>query len=397
MAWNDNPKSNKPEGPPDLEEALRQFQKKLQSLFGGTPKGPKGDFDLEKHLTAKKNSFWFMLGIILLVYLLSGIYVVQQAERAVITRFGRYVRTELPGPHWMPWFIESRNIENVEQVSNSIHGGQMLTRDENIVSAEIAVQYRISNLQEYLFNTVGPKKTLEQVSESALRQVVGQSSLDEVLTTGRAKIVVETRKLIQANLDYYKAGLIISDLALQQTKAPDAVKEAFDDAIKAQQDEDRSVNEAQAYSREHVPIAEGRASRIVQDAKAYQEEVVLLAKGDAAKFALLIPEYRRAPEVTRERMYFETLEKIYAQANKLILDVEGNGNQNVIYLPIEKMMQNSGANAQSTLKKSLESQSANNLQSSAGSPDPDGDSKVENRNGLGRETERHKRSRGELS
>lgn len=390
MAWNDNPKSNKPEGPPDLEEALRQFQKKLQNLFGGG-KAPKGDFDLEKHLTAKKNSFWLMSGVLVLVYLLSGIYVVQQAERAVITRFGKYVRTELPGPHWIPWFIENRYVENVEQVSNSVHGGQMLTKDENIVSAEIAVQYRISNLQEYLFNTVSPKRTLEQISESALRQVVGQSSLDEVLTTGRAKIVVETRKLIQAGLDYYKAGLVISDLALQQTKAPDAVKEAFDDAIKAQQDEDRSVNEAQAYARKHVPIAEGQASRITQDAKAYQEQSVLLAQGDAAKFSLLLPEYRRAPDVTRERMYFETLEKIYGQSNKIILDVEGGGNQNVIYLPIEKMMQNAGANSQAAIKKSLEAQ-ANASQSSS---IPLMGSRADDRSGSNREIERVKRSRGE--
>lgn len=390
MAWNDNPKSNKPEGPPDLEEALRQFQKKLQNLFSGG-KAPKGDFDLEKHLTAKKNSFWLISGVLVLIYLLSGIYVVQQAERAVITRFGKYVRTELPGPHWIPWFIENRYVENVEQVSNSVHGGQMLTKDENIVSAEIAVQYRISNLQEYLFNTVSPKRTLEQISESALRQVVGQSSLDEVLTTGRAKIVVETRKLIQAGLDYYKAGLVISDLALQQTKAPDAVKEAFDDAIKAQQDEDRSVNEAQAYARKHVPIAEGQASRITQDAKAYQEQSVLLAQGDAAKFALLLPEYRRAPDVTRERMYFETLEKIYGQSNKIILDVEGGGNQNVIYLPIDKMMQNAGANSPAAIKKSLEAQANANQSSSV----PLMSSRVDDRGGSNREIERTKRSRGE--
>ncbi len=390
MAWNENPKSNKPEGPPDLEEALRQFQKKLQTLFSGG-KAPKGDFDLEKHLTAKKNSFWLITGVILLVYLLSGIYVVQQAERAVVTRFGKYVRTELPGPHWIPWFIESRTIENVEQVSNSVHGGQMLTKDENIVSAEIAVQYRISNLQDYLFNTVSPKRTLEQISESALRQVVGQSSLDEVLTTGRAKIVVETRKLIQAGLDYYKAGLVISDLALQQTKAPDAVKEAFDDAIKAQQDEDRSVNEAEAYERKHVPIAQGQASRITQDAKAYQEQAVLIAKGDAAKFSLLIPEYRRAPDVTRERMYFETLEKIYGKSNKIILDVEGGGNQNVIYLPIDKMMQNSTANNQAAVKKALETQAENTSQPSISS----NSGRFEERSASGRELERSKRLRGE--
>ena len=386
MAWNDNPKSNKPEGPPDLEEALRQFQKKIQALFGGG-KVAAGDFDLEKHLTSKKNGFWLVTGLFLVIYLLSGIYVVQQPERAVITRFGKYVRTELPGPHWTPWFIENRTVENVEQVSNSIHGGQMLTKDENIVSAEIAVQYRISNLQDYLFNTVAPKKTLEQISESALRQVVGQSSLDEVLTTGRAKVVVETRKLIQAGLDYYKAGLVISDLALQQTKAPEAVKAAFDDAIKAQQDEDRSVNEAEAYSRKHVPIAEGQASRIKQDAQAYREQVELIAKGDAAKFALLIPEYRRAPDVTRERMYFETLEKIYGQSSKIILDVDGGGNQNVIYLPIDKMMQNSSNNAQSALKKSLEAQAANISQPTPTSPIFN--SRVEER------TERNKRLRGE--
>lgn len=340
MAWNKSSnEGNKPEGPPDLEEAIRNFQKKIQSMLGGG-KNPSG-VELEHPFQSRKPHVGLVIGIVALIYILSGIYVVDQPERAVITRFGRYVRTVGPGPHWIPRFIESKKIVNVEEVLNVTHSGQMLTKDENIVIAEIAVQFRRSEPRDYLFNIVDPELTLKQVAESALRQAVGQTTLDDILTKGRASVVAEARKLIEMSLQNYRCGLEISDLALQQTKAPEEVKAAFDDAIKAQQDEDRLVNEAQAYSRRIIPIAEGKSKRIHEDANAYREKVILLAKGETARFSKILPEYQRAPEVTRQRMYMDTLEKVYTGSNKLVVDVEGANN--MLYLPIDKLINNGGA------------------------------------------------------
>jgi len=285
-------------------------------------------------------------------YLLGGIFVVDPAEEAVVLRFGKYVRTELPGPHWIAPFIETREIVNVQEVKTTKHGGQMLTKDENIVSAEIAVQYRISNARDYLFNVVQSERSLQQVSESALRGVVGQSTLNEVLTSGRSEIGAEILKQVQENLNTYQVGLEISDLAMQQTKAPEEVKAAFDDAIKAQQDEERLVNESQAYARKIIPIAEGQAKRTFEESRAYKEQVILLAQGKAEKFLKVLPEYQRAPQVTRERLYLDTLQTVYSNTPKILVD--GNGS-NVMYLPLERLLQKNPASSQKASPREEES------------------------------------------
>ncbi len=345
MSWNEpgdrdeknkkkDPWGRQGEGrPPNIDEVLRQLSHKIRTLLG-LKEGGGGGF---KPPTSSKTYGAALIGAIaVVVYGLSGIYVVEPAEEAVVLRFGRYVRTEGPGPHWIAPFIESREIVNVQEVQTSKHGGAMLTKDENIVSAEIAVQYRINNARDYLFNLVQPKKSLEQVSESALRAVVGQSTLNEVLTSGRSEIGLEIRKQVQQNLNKYKSGLEISDLAMQQTKAPEEVKAAFDDAIKAQQDEERLVNEAQAYSRKIVPIAEGQVKRTLQEAGAYKAQVTLEAQGKTAKFSKVLPEYRRAPQVTRERLYIDTLQQVYSNTPKVLIDVNSG---NLIYLPLDKLLQ----------------------------------------------------------
>ncbi len=351
MSWNDSggsdnknkgrdpwgPKEEK--GPPDLDEALRQFHRKIKGMLGGkgsSTGGESGSGGTSLPYANKMSGLWIILGVVVAAYILSGIYVVQPAEEAVILRFGRYARTEGPGPHWLARFIESKEVINVQEVKTTKLGGLMLTRDENIVSAEIAVQYRISNARDYLFNVVQPERSLQQVSESALRTVVGQSSLNQVLTSGRSEIGEEILKQVQQNLDRYVSGLTISDLAMQQTKAPDQVKPAFDDAIKAQQDEDRLVNEAEAYSRKIVPIAEGQAKRTEEESKAYRERVILEAQGKTAKFAKVLPEYRKAPEVTRERMFLETLQHVYSKTSKVLVDV--NGSNNLVYLPLDRLL-----------------------------------------------------------
>lgn len=339
MAWHEpNNDKKKPggEGPPDLDEVLKKFQAKLTQLFGGKTQGsPRLNPKNIQNRFGVSVSF-ILLGI-LIIYMLSGIYIVGPAEEAVVTRFGRYVCTQGAGPHWIPRFIERADVVNVMRIETTTHGGEMLTMDENIVDAKIAVQYRISNARDYLFNLTNPDESLKQVSESALRAVVGQSSLNEILTTGRAEITNKIRHQVQAVLNSYQSGLQISDLAMQQTKPPAAVQDAFDDAIKAQQDEERYVNQAQAYARKHIPIAEGNATRILEEAKAYKEQVILLAKGDAARFARLLPEYKANPQVMRDRMYFDTMQAIYSNTPKVLVNVQGSNN--LMYLPIERIMQ----------------------------------------------------------
>lgn len=341
MAWhesnNGNNKKDNNEGPPDLDEVLKSFQAKVNKLFGGKSHGSRPSGGAPKDSNGGLGvSFGFIIGVIALIYVLSGIYIVGPAEEGVVTRFGRYVRTETAGPHWIPRFIERVDVVDVMRVETMTHGGEMLTMDENIVDAKIAVQYRISNARDYLFNLTNPDETLKQVSESALRAVVGQSSLNEILTTGRAEITAKIRQQVQAVLNSYKSGLQISDLAMQQTKPPGAVQDAFDDAIKAQQDEERYVNQAQAYARKHIPIAEGSATRILEDAKAYREQVVLLARGDAARFVRLLPEYKANPQVMRDRMYIDTMQQVYANTPKVVMSAPGN---NLSVLPLEKLLQ----------------------------------------------------------
>ncbi len=366
MSWNepgdrdDKAKKKDPwgrpdeEGPPNIDEALRQLQRKLRSLFGQGD-GPTTTFGGTNKPATNKTFGFTLAGIVaLVVYVISGIYVVEPAEEAVVLRLGKYIETVGPGPHWIAPIIETKEVLNVQEIKTTKHGGQMLTKDENIVSAEIAVQYRINDAKDYLFNLVQPEKSLQQVSESALRAVVGQSTLNEVLTSGRGEIGAEIRKQIQQNLNNYKSGLEISDLAMQQTKAPEEVKAAFDDAIKAQQDEERLVNEAQAYSRKIIPIAEGRAKRTFEEARAYKERVILEAQGKTAKFAEILPEYKRAPQVTRDRLFIDTMQDVYTNTTKVLVDVAGGNN--LVYLPLDKLIAQS--NTQSSTSNDEEEASS---------------------------------------
>lgn len=349
MGWNDpgnddkkgngNDPWGKENGPPDLDEALRQLQRKVAMMFGG---GKGGSFDGKG---SKRGSFgiFFIAAIIIGIYILSGIYIVQPYEEAVVKRFGEYNRTETSGPHWIPLLIESRTILNVEEVKNFEIEDQMLTKDENIIQAAIAVQYRIENPKDYLFNLTDPDQTIRQVSESALRSVVGQSTLNEVLTSGRSDVARRVREQVELNLKEYGAGLLVADLALLRTRAPQQVKDAFDDAIKAQQDEERFKNEAYAYANQIIPIAEGKAKRVIEEAEAYKEQQILKARGSTARFEQLYPEYKRQPEILRDRLYLETLEEVYQKTNKVIIDVDGGNN--LMVLPLDQIMRNQAARA----------------------------------------------------
>ncbi|MDQ3018467.1 MAG: FtsH protease activity modulator HflK, partial [bacterium] len=361
MSWNEpgdrddknkkkDPWGKQEEGPPNIDEALRQLQQKLRAMFGGKAGGGGDGVNAlnNKIIPSASGKFTFLLLFIvpILIYFAMGFFVVQQAEEAVVLRFGRYVRTEGAGLHWIAPVIEKKDVVNVEQMNTIKRGGPMLTEDENIVNAEIEVQYKISNARDYLFNLVNPTTTLEQVSDSALRSVVGQSTLNDVLTIGRSEISAKIRKQIEQNLDEYKSGLTISDVPVQQTKAPEEVKAAFDDAIKAQQDEVRLVNQAETYANKVIPIAEGYAKRTFEEALAYQEKVILEAQGKTAKFAKILPEYQRAPQVTRERLFIDTLQEVYTNTAKVLIDV--NGGNNLVYLPLDKLMEKTRAVAATT-------------------------------------------------
>jgi membrane protease subunit HflK len=320
------------QGPPDLDQVFRQFYQRLKRVVGGnTP----GDSGTEFHFFGG-----ILLVLLLVLYVISGIYIVDPQERAVVMRFGKYVHTEGPGPHWLLPVIESKEIINVEQVSTSDHSGLVLTKDGNIVSVGVAVQYRISegnkDVQAFLFNVVNPIRSLNQSTESALRQVVGQSTMDEVLTLKRSEIALAIKEQIIATLKNYHTGIRILDVLMQFAKAPDEVRAAFDEVIKASADEERLVNQAIAYENEVLPRAKGSAESLRNEALGYKQETILMAEGNVQRFNLILPQYLKAPKVTQTRLYLDTLEQVLAKTSKVIVNA-GTGN-NLIYLPLDRLM-----------------------------------------------------------
>lgn len=361
MSWNDSgdgkekdPWSgrDKQQGPPDLDEVVRSLQEKLGKLFGGGGK-KSGNGGPGRSVRPPAGSWMVLLGIALLIWVGSGIYIVNEGNRAVVLRFGEYVETTLPGPHWhIPTPIERVEIVNVEQqrfVEIGYRSGAnqqpstavkmealMLTTDENIIDVKLAVQYRVKNAAEYLFFVRDPDETLKSAAESAIRSVIGQSRMDFVLTEGRSEVVAEAQEQIQGMLDLYQAGLQVTSVNLVEAQPPEEVQGAFSDAIKAREDEQRQKNEAEAYSNEIIPKARGAAARMVQEAQGYRERVIAEAEGDASRFTQLLAEYEKAPDLTRKRLYLETLEEVLGNANKVVVDVKGGNN--LMYLPLDRMI-----------------------------------------------------------
>lgn len=356
MAWNQpgshgddrNQKSHDPfktrknddQGPPDLDKLLKQFLKNVKNLFGSNNGGGNAGLSARPQGPNVPNmpaGFLVFIGIIVLaLYLISGIYIVEPAERAVVTRFGRYVKTEGPGPHWLPRFIDSKEIVNIDRTESTRHAGLMLTKDENIVFVEVTVQYRIQDARAYLFNVVNPVNSLKQATESALRQVVGQSTLDDVLTSGRAYIAGAIKDQIVSTLALYKTGILVLDVAMQPAKAPDEVRAAFDEVIKAREEEVRSVNQAESYANDILPKARGLAERMRKEALGYKQETQLMAEGSTQRFNLILPQYQKAPKVTQTRLYLDTMTEVLSNTTKMLID-EGNSS-NVLYLPIDKLL-----------------------------------------------------------
>lgn len=340
MAWNEpggnknDPWKNrggKEQGPPDIDDVLK-------NLFGKFGKGG-GDGSSGKSsgpsLTGK--SIGLVVVIALFVYALSGIYTVKEAERGVVLRFGEFHSLSAPGLQWRLRFIEEVIPINIQEIKSLGSSGSMLTEDENVVGVEMEVQYRVVDPQRWLFAVEDPKQSLSQAFESAIRYVVGHSIMDDVLNKGREVARQSVLEELQSIIDPYNMGVSIVDLNFTNARPPEQVRAAFDDAIAAQEDEERFIREAEAYAREIEPRARAQVNRKNEEAQAYKERSILEAQGEVARFEELLPQYEAAPVVTRQRIYIETLESVYSNTTKVMIDSDGSGN--MIYLPLDKIME----------------------------------------------------------
>jgi membrane protease subunit HflK len=344
MAWNESGNGKNPwdrgrrDGPPDLDRVLRDLQRKLSGLLRGGRGG--GGFGGGARTPGAGSLPWLVIGVVVVGWLATGFYQVDDAGRGIVLRFGRYVETTQPGLRWhLPWPIERVERVNINEIVPFRQQFRMLTRDENIVEVDLSVQYRRADPVQYLFNVRDPDRTLEQVAESAIREVIGKNALDFVLTAGRSEIALQTEKLIQQTLDDYKAGLVVTKVNLQDANFPSQVQAAVQDAIKAREDKERLSFEAQKYANEIVPLARGEAVRRRNEAEAYRQRVIADAQGEASRFTQLLAEYEKAPAVTRKRIYLEVLEEVYGNSSKVLLDTRGSGNTNLVYLPVEKLLE----------------------------------------------------------
>jgi membrane protease subunit HflK len=351
MAWNEPGGGNKDpwggkggnDGPPDLDEMARKMREKMNKFFGGRG-GGNGSSSGGKRIGSPFN-FGLIAIIAVVAWVLSGIYIIQPAERGVVLRLGKYNSITTPGPHWFMRGIETVDKVDVDNLRTVSHRAKMLTRDENIIQVELAVQYQVRDAQEYLFEVRDPDYTLQEATESALREVIGAIPMDEFLSGGRGVIVQQTKDLTQAILDKYKTGLILTSVNLQDPQPPEEVQGAFEDAIKAQEDEVRYKNQAEAYALDILPKARGDATRMREAANAYRDQVIAQAEGESSRFSQTRVEYEKAPEITRKRMYLETMEYVLANTRKVVMQVK-DGN-NLMYIPLDKMMENRGSVRQS--------------------------------------------------
>ncbi len=335
--WGSNRGNRGNQGPPDLDEVFKNLQKKFGSLFGG--KGGRSGGG------AGVAGGGFGIGLVIIILLLfwvaTGFYKVEEAERGVVLRFGEHVETTQRGLHWhLPVPIEHVEKVDVTKVYTIPLNSTMLTQDENIVDILGTVQYQIDNAEKYLFNVRHPEISLSQITESALRESIGRSKMDYVITEGRGEIAIQVKGIIQKIVNNYQTGLIIFKVNIQSAKPPEAVKDAFDDVTQAREDEERFKNEAEAYRNEVLPKARGASARMREEADAYKNEVIASAEGEAERFEQLLKEYKKAPKITRERLYLDMMESVLSNSSKVMVDVEGGNN--LLYLPLDKLMDRRG-------------------------------------------------------
>jgi membrane protease subunit HflK len=346
MAWNEPGNNNndpwgnrnrnsggKNDGPPDLDDIIRKFAGRFLGGGGGGSGGGSR--------SGGGSSASFVIGVVVLVlavlYFIKGIGIVNEQERAVVLRFGEFKEARGPGFRWNPPFLDKVFTVNVTQVRTWSTKEQMLTKDLNIVDIKLSVQFSIDSARDFVLNTKNPEQSLQQASFSALRHVVGSTVMHEVLTEGRSRIAVEVEERLQSYLDIYTTGINVQKVNIEETNPPKEVQWAFDDVIKAREDEERYKNEAQAYANDVIPRARGRAQRMVEEASGYRDQVVARAEGEAERFTALLTEYRKAPAVTRERLYLDTMQEVLSNTSKVLVDVEGGNN--MMYLPLDKLME----------------------------------------------------------
>ena len=339
MAWNESGGDDKDpwgnrgnQGPPDLDEAIRKLQSQLSGLFGG--KGSSGG----SVKGPSQGIIWLGLIAAAILYFIGGIYQIDEQERGVVFRFGE-VQPDLKtaGLKWNPLFIDRVEKVNVTQVQSHNHQALMLTKDENIVDVSLTVQWVIDDAAAFLVEVREPRKSLSQATESALRHVAGSSTMNEVITDGREAIAIEVQERLQRYLRSYGTGIQITKVNIDRSAPPVQVQDAFNDVQKAKEDRQRFENQAIAYAQQVVPEARGRAQRQIEEAQAYRDRVIARSDGEAQRFEKLLTEYQRAPEVTRDRLYLDALEKVFKNSSKVMVDVEGGNN--MMYLPLDKMTQ----------------------------------------------------------
>lgn len=346
MAWNEpgnngndkdpwNNKGGRDQGPPDLDEVFRKYGDRFGGLFGGKKGSSNGGLS--------GPALVFVLIIAITVWAISGFYTVKEAERGVVLRFGQFHEVAMPGLRWKMTFVDRVIPVDIEAVRSLSASGFMLTEDENVVSVEFVVQYRVTDAYLYRFSVTDADHSLQQALDSALRYVVGHAKMDDVLTKGREQVRQDTWQELEKIITPYNLGIVLTDVNFKDARPPAEVKDAFDDAIAAQEDEERFIREAEAYQREIEPTARGRVTRMTQEAEAYKERVTLEVQGEIARFERLLPEYQAAKEVTRQRLYIDAMEEVLGNTSKVIVDVEGGNN--MMYLPLDKIIQQSKENA----------------------------------------------------
>ncbi|WP_027329356.1 FtsH protease activity modulator HflK [Marinimicrobium agarilyticum] len=343
MAWNEpggggkDPWGGGSGGPPDLDEAWKKFRDRLNGLFGGSGSG--GDNNGGGGFGSALPLIGIVLVVAAAIYFVLGFYVVDAKERAVVLRLGAFQGIKDAGLQWDPPLLSDVFLVNVTEERQYATQGLMLTEDESIVELPITVQYNVGDVRDFVLNVKNPEVSLRHAADSALRHVVGSSELQQVLSGGRAEIARQVKDRLQNYLDSYMAGIVVRDVNIQEGRPPEEVRDAFDDVIKAKEDQERLKSEAQAYANGVIPQARGEAQRMMEEAQGYRDQVIARAQGQSRRFELLLEEYEQAPKVTRERLYIEAVEEVLTESSKVMVDVEGGNN--MMYLPLDRLMKQS--------------------------------------------------------
>jgi modulator of FtsH protease HflK len=351
----DGKRPNNNDGPPDLDQLWRDFNQRLNRLLGGKGGrgGDGGGGGFNPDMRGAGIGVGLVAAIILFLWLVSGFFIVQEGQTGVVVTFGKFSHTTSAGFNWRwPHPIQSHEIVNISQVRtvevgyrSNVRNKQareslMLTDDENIIDIQFAVQYKLKNAADWVFNNRDQEETVRQVAETSIREIVGRSKMDFVLYEGREKVAFDVSQLMQQILDRYRSGVQITNVTMQGVQPPEQVQAAFDDAVKAGQDRERQKNEGQAYANDVIPKARGQASRLLQEAEGYRARVIANAEGDASRFRQVVTEYQKAPAVTRDRLYLETMQQIFVSTTKIMVDTKSSGN--MLYLPLDKLISQTG-------------------------------------------------------